>query len=126
MAGGLGVFSVVLNRSVAGVSLCVPSRFTQSLYLLEALSHHYALAHTGIRCDSGVNCLHVQAVGLDASSAASRTDVIIIALSATLLLTGLQWIALRPVEKEAVRSSRFLIFALPISNPLVRSQLQSH
>ena len=47
----------------------------------------------------------VQTVGLDASSAASRTDVIIIAMSATLLLTGLQWLALRPVEKEAVNLS---------------------
>lgn len=47
--------------------------------------------------------LLLQAVGLDASSTESRTDVIIIALSAVLLLTGLQWLALRPVEKEAVR-----------------------
>jgi hypothetical protein len=46
----------------------------------------------------------VQAVGLDASSAASRTDVIIIAASAILLLTGLQWLALRPTEKEAVHN----------------------
>lgn len=120
------MFSVVLNRSVAGVSLCMPLYFPRSLYLLEASSHHHAIVHTGIRCDTGVNCLHMQAVGLDASSAASRTDVIIIALSATLLLTGLQWIALRPVEKEAVRSSQFFTFALPISDPLVRSQLQSH
>jgi len=47
----------------------------------------------------------IQAVGLDASSAASRTDVIIIAASAVLLLTGLQWLALRPTEKEAVGSN---------------------
>lgn len=58
-----------------------------------------------LRCQSGqtlAEAILVQTVGLDASSVASRTDVVIIALSATLLLTGLQWLALRPVEKEAV------------------------
>ena len=46
-----------------------------------------------------------QVVGLDASSAESRTDLLIIVLSAVLLLTGLQWLALKPVVKEPVSRS---------------------
>ena len=39
---------------------------------------------------------------VDASSAQSRADVVLIAMSAVLLLTGLQWAALTPREAEPV------------------------
>ena len=39
---------------------------------------------------------------VDASSSQSRADVVVILLSAVLTLTGLQWLSLRPVEKEPV------------------------
>lgn len=41
---------------------------------------------------------------VDAGSAQSRVDVLVIALAATLALTGFQWLALAPVEKETVRA----------------------
>ena len=44
----------------------------------------------------------VQSVGLDASSTGSRIDVVVIALSAVLLMTGLQWLALKPAVKDPV------------------------
>ena len=40
---------------------------------------------------------------VDAGSSQSRVDVLVIALAATLALTGFQWLALRPVQKQAVR-----------------------
>ena len=39
---------------------------------------------------------------VDASSSQSRTDVLVILLSAVLLLTGLQWLALQPKAKPSV------------------------
>lgn len=39
---------------------------------------------------------------VDASSSQSRTDVLVILLSAVLLLTGLQWLALQPKIKPSV------------------------
>ena len=39
---------------------------------------------------------------VDASSSQSRTDVLVILLSAVLLLTGLQWLAVRPKVKPSV------------------------
>ena len=42
-------------------------------------------------------------MGLDASSAESRVDVLVIACSAVLLLTGLQWLAVRAQDKAPVR-----------------------
>ncbi len=46
-------------------------------------------------------CLQVAPV-VDASSSQSRADVLVILLSAVLLLTGLQWLALRPKVKPSV------------------------
>ena len=46
-------------------------------------------------------CLQVAPV-VDASSWQSRADVLVILLSAVLLLTGLQWLALRPKIKPSV------------------------
>ncbi|KAL3161893.1 hypothetical protein ABBQ38_008980 [Trebouxia sp. C0009 RCD-2024] len=40
---------------------------------------------------------------VDASSSQSRTDVLVILLSAVLLLTGLQWLALQPKVKPSVQ-----------------------
>ncbi|KAG2501771.1 hypothetical protein HYH03_000271 [Edaphochlamys debaryana] len=60
-AGGLGVASLLLNRSLSGIAPVV-----------------------------------------DASSSQSRADVLGIVLSAVLLLTGLQWLALKPREIAAV------------------------
>jgi len=42
---------------------------------------------------------------VDASSSQSRADVLVILLSAVLLLTGLQWLALRPKVKPSVSIS---------------------
>jgi Cofactor assembly of complex C subunit B, CCB2/CCB4 len=39
---------------------------------------------------------------VDASSGQSRVDVLVIALAATLALTGFQWLALKPVERKRV------------------------
>jgi hypothetical protein len=39
----------------------------------------------------------------DASSSQSRADVVVIGLSAVLVLTGLQWLSLRPKPLVAVR-----------------------
>jgi hypothetical protein len=39
---------------------------------------------------------------VDASSSASRVDVLIIFMSAVLLLTGLQWLSLKPREMTPV------------------------
>ena len=48
-------------------------------------------------------CVDVQvAPVVDASSSQSRTDVLVILLSAVLLLTGLQWLALQPKVKPSV------------------------
>ena len=41
-------------------------------------------------------CLTQVAPVVDASSSQSRSDVVVIVLSAVLLLTGLQWLALKP------------------------------
>ncbi len=49
-------------------------------------------------------CLQVAPV-VDASSSQSRADVLVILLSAVLLLTGLQWLALRPKVKPSVSIS---------------------
>ena len=40
---------------------------------------------------------------VDASSGQSRTDVLAIFMSAILLLTGLQWLSLKPREMKPVR-----------------------
>lgn len=42
---------------------------------------------------------------VDASSSQSRADVLIIGLSAVLVLTGLQWLSLRPKPLVAVSAS---------------------
>ena len=48
-------------------------------------------------------CVYVQvAPVVDASSSQSRTDVLVILLSAVLLLTGLQWLAVQPKVKPSV------------------------
>ena len=47
---------------------------------------------------------------VDASSSQSRADVLVILLSAVLLLTGLQWLALRPKVKPSVRRMLLSIF----------------
>lgn len=48
-------------------------------------------------------CVQMQvAPVVDASSSQSRTDVLVILLSAVLLLTGLQWLALQPKVKPSV------------------------
>ncbi|EFJ45988.1 hypothetical protein VOLCADRAFT_45232, partial [Volvox carteri f. nagariensis] len=60
-AGGLGVVSLLLNRTLSGIAPVV-----------------------------------------DASSSQSRADVVGIVLSAVLLLTGLQWLSLKPREVAAV------------------------
>lgn len=39
---------------------------------------------------------------LDGGSSQSRVDVLVIALAATLALTGFQWLALKPVELKQV------------------------
>jgi hypothetical protein len=39
---------------------------------------------------------------LDGGSSQSRVDVLVIALAATLALTGFQWLALKPVEPKQV------------------------
>ena len=55
---------------------------------------------------------------VDASSSQSRADVVIIGLSAVLVLTGLQWLSLRPKPLVAV-SAQFACyheFALLIAN----------
>ena len=41
---------------------------------------------------------------VDASSSQSRVDVLVIALAATLALTGFQWLALKPVQRTRVRA----------------------
>lgn len=41
---------------------------------------------------------------VDASSAQSRADVLVIGLSAVLVLTGLQWVSLKPKPLTAVRA----------------------
>ena len=49
---------------------------------------------------------------VDASSSQSRTDVLAIMMSAILLLTGLQWLSLKPKATVAVRhASLFIIDA---------------
>ena len=50
----------------------------------------------------GVACVLQIAPVVDASSSQSRADVLGILLSAVLLLTGLQWLALKPKIPEAV------------------------
>lgn len=46
---------------------------------------------------------------VDASSAQSRVDVLGIVMSAVLLLTGLQWLSLKPRVMPAVRSHGWVI-----------------
>ena len=50
----------------------------------------------GPSCDPPPRCAAQVAPVVSASSAQSRTDVLVIVLSAALLLTGLQWLALKP------------------------------
>jgi hypothetical protein len=50
-------------------------------------------------------CVQIAPI-VDAGSSQSRADVLGILLSAVLLLTGLQWLALKPKPIDAVRSSR--------------------
>lgn len=67
------------------------------------------------KSNKACSCIYVQAVlqidcvlaaqvapVVDASSSQSRTDVLVILLSAVLLLTGLQWLALQPKVKPSV------------------------
>lgn len=49
---------------------------------------------------------------VDASSSQSRADVLVIILSAVLLLTGLQWLALKPKTKPPVSCARLLLSIL--------------
>ena len=49
------------------------------------------------------NCTLQIAPVVDASSSQSRADVVVIGLSAVLVLTGLQWLSLRPKPLVAVR-----------------------
>jgi len=55
-------------------------------------------------------CLQVAPV-VDASSSQSRADVLVILLSAVLLLTGLQWLALRPKVKPSVCTSSWQLLS---------------
>ena len=55
--------------------------------------------------DHLVPCVLQVAPVVDASSSQSRADVLVILLSAVLLLTGLQWLALRPKVKPSVSLS---------------------
>lgn len=41
---------------------------------------------------------------VEAGSSQSRVDVLVIAIAATLALTGFQWLALKPAERAAVRT----------------------
>jgi len=54
---------------------------------------------------------------VSASSAQSRTDVLVIVMSAVLVLTGLQWLSVKPKEPVAVEIQgdevAFLDGALP-------------
>ncbi len=93
-AGGFGIVSVLLNRAVSGVgSPCAHS--------IVAAQHSLANGSRGL--DGPVSgALQVSAV-VDASSSQSRADVLGIIISAVLLLTGLQWLSLKPRQQEAVR-----------------------
>jgi hypothetical protein len=67
--------------------------------------------HTNIHTHTHTGALVQIAPVVDASSSQSRTDVLGIGLSAVLLLTGLQWLSLKPREQFPVRA--FLAARLP-------------
>ncbi len=54
---------------------------------------------------------------MDASSAQSRADVLVIGLSAVLVLTGLQWVSLKPKPLVAVSGPICVSMKTPLKTP---------
>lgn len=102
IAGALGVSGVLANRISSGVS-CGTYRSFQGheaySYLLSDLLRVHAKQNKRLnrrcRCPSTFAPVQIAPV-VTASSSQSRTDVLVIVLSAVLLLTGLQWLSLKP------------------------------
>lgn len=69
------------------------------------LEQHFALfISAALLLHCAYCCLQIAPI-VDAGSSQSRADVLGILLSAVLLLTGLQWLALKPKVVDAVSSS---------------------
>ena len=107
VAGASGIIGVLLNRLLSGVSafvICmryIALRLSVAEQPLQHSMHSFASLSLQARL-----VLYMQvAPVVDASSSQSRTDVLVILLSAVLLLTGLQWLALRPKVKPSVSST---------------------
>ena len=115
VAGAAGIIGVLLNRLLSGVSLP---------YVLRAWMKGGVKQKNLIQnMPSSSACVDAQvAPVVDASSSQSRTDVLVILLSAVLLLTGLQWIALQPKVKSSVSCTAcpaYLFLALVLSQLLL-------
>ena len=86
---------------------CRSGAQSQLFWCMSSMTNSTMTAHLNATCRPYLHPAMAcpQVVGLDASSAESRTDLLIIVLSAVLLLTGLQWLALKPIVKEPVSRS---------------------
>jgi hypothetical protein len=92
-AGGLGIAGLLGNRLISGVSQCLRECWDCCPGSMQRDSFN----HSPFTC-----ALSQIAPVVDASSSQSRTDVLGIIMSAVLLLTGLQWLSLKPRTIPAV------------------------
>lgn len=105
VAGAGGFAGLLLNRALSGVSGL--GRTRESTPLPDTQVQGAGSCPTTECCTLCSHCRHKQqpeqiAPVVDASSSQSRADVLGILLSAVLLLTGLQWLALKPKAVDAV------------------------
>lgn len=109
-AGGLGFASLLANRTLSGVSnprgsLAARAAHAPHAPALPTLGMPRHVASACRDADAG-GCVHLSLLQIapvvDASSSQSRADVLGIIMSAILLLTGLQWLALKAKPVQSV------------------------
>lgn len=90
-AGALGITAVLANRLISGVRLLI-ELYRRSMHVFIFMIQQYILLQN--------QSMHRHSMQIEptllASSSQSRSDVIVIFISAVLALTGLQWLSLKP------------------------------
>lgn len=113
-AGALGIAAVLLNRVVSGV------RFGHRRVVSCWVSPQLCGTHASV-----VGAAPQIAPVVDASSSQSRADVLVIGLSAVLVLTGLQWLSVRPKPLTAVEpDAEYVAYVDPALPAPAQQELQ--
>ena len=117
-AGAAGIAGVVANRVASGVRWCLRSVAALQLVCFYVSAVFYEPSVPALLCSASLlaplnqrarrppprtPCLPQIAPVVSAGSSQSRADVLVIVMSAVLLLTGLQWLTLKPKDPPQVQ-----------------------